>query len=79
MKPFGEWLKERRLGRALSLYGLSVAAGASSVTIDYWERGKGLPSAKKLKQLLEALHVSPEQFYAEVDVTSWANARNLWR
>ena len=61
----GEFIRSQRRLARLSLRQLAELAKVSNAYLSQVERGVYLPSAKVLKHVAEALHVSAETLYAK--------------
>jgi SOS-response transcriptional repressor LexA len=62
MKKVGEYLKEKREGREMSLREAATAAGLSHVHVKDIEEGKKSPSFDKVMALLRAYHADVQDF-----------------
>jgi transcriptional regulator with XRE-family HTH domain len=66
----GDYLKEQRVGAALSLRELAEQSGVSNPYLSMVERGVRNPSAQVLQQIAKALHISAEQLYIRAGLLS---------
>lgn len=65
MKKVGEYLKEKREGRDLSLREAATAAGLSHVHVKDIEEGNKAPSFDKVMTMLKAYHADVQEFLRE--------------
>ncbi|MFC6286088.1 helix-turn-helix domain-containing protein [Nocardioides sp. GCM10027113] len=66
----GEFLKEQRVAKRLSLRQLAEQAGVSNPYLSQIERGLRKPSADVLQQIAKALRISAEQLYIRAGIVS---------
>ena len=66
----GDYLREQRVGAALSLRELAEQSGVSNPYLSMVERGVRNPSAQVLQQLAKALQISAEQLYVRAGLLS---------
>lgn len=59
--------KRARLIQGLTQAELADALGVSTVTICKWELGRGLPKAKRLKEVANILHTTVPELLKEQD------------
>ena len=64
----GEQLKKIRTARNYSIGELGRRSGVSKVTIAAWENGKHKPSFDQLRAVLEALDVTYDQLWQDLDL-----------
>lgn len=64
----GEQLKNIRVARGLSIGELGRRSGVSKVTIAAWENGKHKPGFDQLRAVLEALNVTYDQLWRDLDM-----------
>jgi transcriptional regulator with XRE-family HTH domain len=66
----GDYLREQRLGAALSLRQLADQSGVSNPYLSMIERGMRNPSAQVLQQIAKALQISADQLYIRAGIIS---------
>ena len=66
----GDYLREQRVGAALSLRQLAEQSGVSNPYLSMIERGMRNPSAQVLQQIAKALQISAEQLYIRAGIIS---------
>ena len=64
----GEQLRKIREARNLSIGGLARKSGVSKTTIYQWEKGKHKPAFVQLNAVLEALNVTYEQLWQDLNL-----------
>jgi transcriptional regulator with XRE-family HTH domain len=77
---FGEQLRSWRCRRRATQQALGERLGVPSMAVQRWELGHSLPPPAHQSALVEALGVSPDEFFAalEGDRQEWAgNSRRL--
>ena len=57
--------KRARLIQGLTQAELAEVLGVSTVTVGKWELGRGLPKAKRLQQVADALHTTVPDLLSE--------------
>ena len=70
VESLGEYLKEQRVAKRLSLRQLAEQAGVSNPYLSQIERGLRKPSADVLQQIAKALRISAEQLYIRAGILS---------
>lgn len=66
----GDYLREQRTARRLSLRQLADAAGVSNPYLSQIERGLRRPSAEVLQSIAKALRISAETLYVQAGILS---------
>ena len=64
----GDYLREQRLAKALSLRQLAEATGVSNPYLSQIERGLRRPSADVLQSIAKALRISAETLYVRAGI-----------
>ena len=61
---FGQRVREWRRRRLLTQKDLAEQLGVSTMTVQRWELGQGLPNVASQRRIVQVLGVTPDELYA---------------